>query len=112
MRLRPILAILAFLVAATSVAADRPFPQQTKRGTMTPANFPQIVIDGQTRHLAPAARIWNADNFIEMPAALRGSDFTVNYTEDMNGDIDRVWILSADEARESLQKQTNSQLRQ
>jgi hypothetical protein len=112
MRLRPFITLFALLLAVTNAwGGDRPFPQQTKRGTMTPANFPEIVIDGKTRHLAPAARIWNADGFIEMPAALRGSDFRVNYTEDMNGDIDRVWILTAAEAQESLQKQINSQSR-
>lgn len=64
--------------------------------------------------MAPGARIWNQDNLIEMPAALRGSDLPVNYTEDAQGDIDRVWILTAEEARQSLKQQTqpsNSQSR-
>jgi hypothetical protein len=112
MRLRPFITLFALLLAVTNAwAGDRPFPQNTKRGTMTPASFPEIVIDGKTRHLAPAARIWNAEGFIEMPAALRGTDHAVNYTVDMQGDIDRVWILTTDEAREPLQKQINSQLR-
>lgn len=68
---------------------------------MSPAHHPQIVIDGKTRSLSVAARIWNTDNLIEMPAALRGSDFKVNYTEDSQGDIDRVWILNADEASQT-----------
>ena len=78
---------------------------------MTPAPFPEIVIDGKLRHLAPGARIWNADNFIEMPAALRGSDFKVNYTENDQGDIDRVWILTPEEVQEPLSKQTTSPVR-
>lgn len=88
-------------------AADRPFPVTAKRGTMTPAPYPEIVIDSKLRHLAPGARIWNAENLIEMPAALRG-DFTVNYTENDEGDIDRVWILNDEEAREPLARQTTS----
>lgn len=90
--------LLSGLLALPALALERPFPQNTKRGTMTPAPYPAIVIDGATRHLAPGARIWNQDNLIEMPAALRGSDLTVNYTEDGRGDIDRVWILTQDEA--------------
>jgi hypothetical protein len=35
---------------------------------------------------------------IEMPAALRGSNIVVNYTVDGVGDIDRIWILTTDEA--------------
>ena len=78
---------------------------------MTPASYPEIVIDGQLRHLAPGARIWNTENLIEMPAALRGSGLTVNYTEDTQGAIDRVWILSPEEASEPLKQQINRQIR-
>lgn len=90
--------LLLVALAFSATASERPFPASARRGTMSPAHHPQIVIDGQTRNLSAAARIWNSDNLIEMPAALRGSDFKVNYTEDSQGDIDRVWILNADEA--------------
>jgi hypothetical protein len=33
-----------------------------------------------------------------MPAAMRGSDLVVNYTVDSWGNIDRIWILTAEEA--------------
>jgi hypothetical protein len=35
-----------------------------------------------------------------MPAYLQGSALTVNYTENAQGEIDRVWILTDDEARQ------------
>jgi hypothetical protein len=88
-------------LALSASAFERPFPPAAKRGTMSPANYPQIVIDGQTRNLSVAARIWNTENLIEMPGALRGSGFKVNYTEDSQHDIDRVWILNADEASQT-----------
>lgn len=75
---------------------------------MSPAPYPQIEIEGKTRRLSPGARIWNEDNLIQMPASLRGSNFVVNYTENDQGEIDRVWILTADEARQPLAKQSNS----
>ena len=95
---RFLIGFLLSVLAFSAAGFDRPFPPTAKRGTMSPANHPQIVIDGQTRNLSVAARIWNIDNLIEMPATLRGSGFKINYTEDSQGDIDRVWILTADEA--------------
>ncbi len=90
------------LVTLKAQAFDRPFPDTVKRGVMTPANYPAIIIDEKTRTLSAGARIWNQDNMIEMPSALRGTDFAVNYTESDTGDIDRVWILTADEAKKTL----------
>jgi hypothetical protein len=101
---RRFLIIFSAAVASfPAFAADRPFPPDVRRGTMSPAPYPAIVIDGKTRSLSPGARIWNQDNLIEMPASLRGSDLAVNYTETEQGDIDRVWILDRDEADRSLQ---------
>lgn len=109
MRLRPLLlAFLSVFTVSHAYALERPFPVSAKRGTMTPAAHPQILIEGKSRSLAPGARIWNEENLIQMPASLRGGNFTVNYTEDADGAIDRVWILSAEEARQPITKQTNS----
>jgi hypothetical protein len=96
------------LFSFSTWASDRPFPATTKRGRMTPEAYPDLQIDGKPRHLAPGARIWNTENLIEMPAALRGSDLIVNYTENNQGDIDRVWILTPAEASEPLAQQTTS----
>ena len=41
-----------------------------------------------------------------MPVTLRGREFTVNYTENPQGDIDRVWILTPAEASAPLPKQS------
>jgi hypothetical protein len=49
------------------------------RGKFTPGYFPDITLDGKARQLSPAARIFNQDNRIEMPAAVRGKDLVVNY---------------------------------
>ncbi|WP_194724539.1 hypothetical protein [Noviherbaspirillum malthae] len=113
MWLRPLLLLLLSLLSiatlSTAHAFERPFPAHAKRGKMTPASFPDIVIEGKTRQLAPGARIWNEDNLLQMPASLRGSGLTVNYTEDANGHIDRVWILTSAEAGEPITKQTQTQ---
>lgn len=94
---------LAMLMAALLVpppsafAEGRPFPANAKRGRMTPAYHPDIVIDGKTRRLAPSARIFNQDNLIQMPASLRGRNIVVNYQEDGDGQIVAVWILTDEE---------------
>jgi hypothetical protein len=94
--------LLSGLLSLSALAFDRPFPANALRGKMTPGYFPDVTIDGKVRQLSPAARIFNRDNMIEMPASLRGSDIVVNYTVDGNGNIDRVWILTRDEAAQKL----------
>jgi hypothetical protein len=80
--------------------APRPFPPTAKRGKMTPGYAPDIIIDGKLRQLSPAARIVSDDNMTVTPGSLRDKDILVNYTEDMNGYIDRIWILTREEARQ------------
>ncbi len=94
-------AALLTLAAASAFAMERPFPPVAKRGVMNPAPFPEIVINGQARRMSMGARIFNERNLIQMPASVRGSDLVVNYTEDFQGNIDRVWILTAHEAAQS-----------
>ena len=97
--------------AGTAEAADRPFPVFAKRGAMKPDLFPSIIIDGRPRILTPGARIWTEDNLIEMPASLPVKNVVVNYTEDEDARIDRVWILSAEEAAQSPKAQNINQPR-
>lgn len=99
------LAMLGLSIAAVPALADeRVFPPEAKRGRLTPGYFPDITLDGKPRRLSPAARIFNQDNLIEVPAALRGSDIVVNYTQNADGDIDRVWLLTPEEARQKPQQ--------
>lgn len=99
---RSVAALLAAVVALPLLAGARPFPADIKRGRMTPGYYPDLTIDGKPRKLSPAARIFNQDNTIEMPASLRGSGMLVYYTEDANGDIKDVWILTDEEAAQDM----------
>jgi hypothetical protein len=107
-----LIAGLTLLAALPALAFDRPFPKDVQRGTMTPAAHPTIVINGKLRPLATGARIWNTDNLIEQPSALRGENIVVNYTENEQGEIDRVWILTRDEASQSIESQQQQQQQQ
>ena len=99
---RLIALLFAVLLAVPAWAIDRPFPANILRGKFTPGYFPDIKLDGKARQLSPAARIFNEDNRIELPAAVRGKDIVVNYTVDNMGNIDRIWILTADEAAQKV----------
>jgi hypothetical protein len=101
---RFLVSILSLLLAAPVFALDRPFPQTAKRGTLTPATYPSIIIDGTTRRLSVGARIWNQNNLTQTPNSLQGSNLAINYTENADGEIDRVWILTQEEANKPLAK--------
>ena len=98
------LASLIFLGATTLSASafERPFPANIKRGNMTPATPGQILIDGQLRLLTAGAQIRTMDNLIVLPTYLKGRDLVVNYTENEQGEIHRVWMLSEQEAAQPI----------
>ena len=91
-------AALSASLSPPALAFERPFPPNALRGKMTPGYFPDLSIDGKARKLSPSARVFNEENTIDMPSSLRGKDIVVNYTVDATGDIDRIWILTRDEA--------------
>src|SRR5690606_34838147 len=106
MRRRIFLSCLFYgALAAPAFALERRFPDNVKRGRMTTAPWPRIIIDGQPRQLSPGAQVRNRNNLIEMPDALRGADLPINYTETEQGEIHRVWILTPAEAEQPLPKQ-------
>jgi hypothetical protein len=96
---RCLIFLLAAGLAFSAHAFERPFPQIAKRGTLSMQDYPSIEMDGKERRLSAGAWIKNRNNTIDMPVTLRGREFTVNYTENMQGEIDRVWILSPEEAK-------------
>lgn len=102
MNKRHFLLALAATIALPALAQEaepRPFPPKAKRGKMTLGYAPDITIDGKLRQLSPAARIVSEENTSVVPGSLSEKNIIVNYTEDMNGNIDRVWILTREEAR-------------
>ena len=95
---------LGLALAAPAHALDRLFPPQTKRGELSNVDFPSVKINGTERKLSAGAWIRNENNTIDMPVTLKGRQFTVNYTEDNEGNVNRVWILSPAEASVPLPK--------
>jgi hypothetical protein len=108
MRIRRFLGSLILMVLTCSAFAfERPFPANAKRGKMEPAQYPTILIDGAQRTLSVSARIWNKDNLIQQPVSLVDTTYVINYTEDQDGRINRVWILTDQEASRPLVSKQN-----
>ena len=98
---RSLIALVALAVtlpALPAFADGRLFPVGAKRGKMTPATFPEIIINGNTRRMAPGGRIIGPKNTIVMSSSIQGSNLVVNYLEDGQGSIRTVWLLTEYEA--------------
>jgi hypothetical protein len=76
----------------------RALPEAARKGRMQPPANGQVQIDGKTYALSPGAQIRNELNMIVMPTMVQ-VPVTVRFTTDMNGLVQRVWILSVAEAR-------------
>lgn len=86
--------------AAQAQSVQRPFPKDALRGTLTVLQPPYAQMDDRTVRLSPGARIRNTDNSVVRPSSLVKQELTVNYVMDRRGQVQDVWILSAEEAKE------------
>lgn len=84
---------------AMAWAQEREFPASAKRGVMRPGLHPHILIDGKPRFLAVNAQIRDEENRLQVPDMLEDGEYLINYQELEGGDVFRIWILTADEAR-------------
>jgi hypothetical protein len=94
------LALALGLGAAAAGAQLRTVPAEAKRGYMMHVQESAVRINGKLMLLAPGAQIRDAGNMIVVPAAVPAGSL-VRYTIDANGNVGRVWILSAQEAARS-----------
>ncbi len=95
------LRFLVAMIAATSMSpafSARNFPEKAVRGEIKAHKYPYMKIGAKTLRLAPGGRIFNQQNLIIMPASLQSQTAQIMYTRDMNGDLSRVWLLTAEEA--------------
>ena len=99
-RIVTVLVLLAALCTAigSAWAAPRTFPANAMRGVLTATVYPQVVINGQTMVLAPGAKIYSKQNTIVIHTTLVNSEVLVNFTIDGQGYVNRVWILTREEA--------------
>ena len=93
---------LIFFTCLPTIALERTFPPHAKRAVITIENYPGNSIfvtlnDGTIRTLSAQTQIKNSNNLIELPSYLKNGSFAIYYTENIQGDIDRIWLLNKDE---------------
>ena len=99
MRLPHLFAGLTLALAVVSAhAIERWFPANAKRGVASFVSYPTITIDGIDYKPAPGLRIWNTMNVLQFQNGTKGDRVIINYTIDAFKLIDRVWILTPEEA--------------
>ena len=105
---RWLIAISLATLTLSAAAFERSFPSGTLRGNMTIVDYPMIVMDSKNLRLSPGSRIWNQSHLTQIPVSLGNSSYLVNYTQNVQGDVDRVWILTKDEADQPIEKQRSN----
>lgn len=98
---RFLICLLLSVTMFSALATPRSFPANIKRGTVSGSTYPQILIDGQIQRLSAGSQIRGRQNTIIMPSSLVNHVFTVNYTIDSQGYVDRAWILTNEELAQS-----------
>jgi hypothetical protein len=89
--------LMSFVLASSAWAQNvvqRGFPANALRGEISFGQPPEVVLNGQTARLAPAARIRGTNNLLMMSGALVGQKAVVNYTLDPLGLVLDVWVLT------------------
>jgi hypothetical protein len=112
--MRPVRLLMIFLLATlafSAMAVDRDFPASALRGKLTITDYPNVTVNGQALRLSPGSRIWNTQQLTQIPNSLGADTYQVNYTLNIQGDIDRVWILTTDEASQKIEAQRNGMKR-
>jgi hypothetical protein len=100
------------LLCQPAFALERLFPPIAKRGQLSLESYPTVLLNQKERRLSAGAWIRNQNNTIDMPVSLRGQTYTVNYTENGQGEIDRVWILTPQEAQQAAPAERNQDKQQ
>ncbi len=75
----------------------RSFPVRALRGELIVVAAPEVRVNGKPSRLSPGSRIRNETNMIVMASTLTNQRVVVNYTFDLTGQIQDIWILSSNE---------------
>ena len=95
--LRCLLLVLAIATAGAAQAQLRSIPADAKRGTLSHVQGMTMELNGTRIDLSAGAQIRDGRNMIVVPTAVpRG--ILVKYQLSTDKKLDRVWILSREEA--------------
>lgn len=98
--LTTLLSTLVLLCLSLSAMADgRNFPTNAKRGELSITRLADLVINGKVKLTTPATRMYSEDGMLITSSTLNAVKAPVNYTENEFGEIETLWLLSAEEAK-------------
>jgi hypothetical protein len=97
-----LLVSIAFLLLVSAGAAlaqgVRQLPMKGERGQLgDPQPLPMVLVNGKSLRLAPGGIVFDRHNRTVVHASLPAKA-DVFFTKDMNGDIQRMYILTPDES--------------
>ena len=78
----------------------RPIPAESVVAQMLPPFNGRVELNGQDFGLSPASQIRDQNNRIVMPGAVQQAA-KVRYLTDVGGSVQRIWILTPEEAARS-----------
>ncbi|WP_332777300.1 hypothetical protein [Polaromonas sp.] len=81
-------------------ASVREFPKAALRGELVVLAPPEITMNGAADRLSPGARIRDSDNKLVLTGQVINQRLLVNYLRDNLGQVQQVWILNSEEAKE------------
>ncbi len=95
--------LIAFVLALCSVAAlaqpvTRNIPKDAKAGQLTHLQENVFSLDGQKVRLAAGGTIRGENDLLITPMTVK-RDSIVRYTVDADGNLDKVWVLTPEEAK-------------
>ncbi|HEY5899132.1 MAG TPA: hypothetical protein VIV54_16315 [Burkholderiales bacterium] len=96
--MRALLPVAALFLASAALAQVRTIPPEAKPAQMRHVEGGVIELNGKRGTLAPGAQIRDQANRIIVPSALPPGSL-VKYSADANGLVQRVWVLTPEEAR-------------
>ena len=80
-----------------AVGIPRILPQGTNKGELQMSGGMNASIDGKSMMLSPGVQVRDPFNMSILPTMIQGT-VPVRYTTDAAGAVDRIWLLSAQEA--------------
>jgi hypothetical protein len=86
--------------AAPAKLNVRQFPAKAVRGEMVVLAPPVIAMDGKQERLSVGARIRDVNNNFVLSGPLLNQKLVVNYVRNAAGEVQDVWVLNTEEAKE------------
>lgn len=94
-------AVAWFAGALAASQAQQIYPNGSEQGNARFGAFPAITINCRSYTLGPGARVLDSQRRLVLTAGLDGIESPVVFQQDAQGNVFRVWLISAAQAKQS-----------